>query len=149
MENVTIQSVVAKKTGANNGRPWTISECVLSDGRKVDTFDSFTQGETASVEITPNTDPKYNANMKRPKSQGQQNAGNFANAQAANNAINFNKEKDERISMLSCISSAANVYAQRTVALDGARLTEQHIMDLAKKFFDLAVQPKGVDQLPF
>lgn len=146
MESVTIQSVVAKKTGAKNGKPWTISEVTLTDGRKVDTFDSFVNGETVNVDITPNAKPEYNANMKKAKSAGQQNAGNFANAQAANNAIDFNKEKDQRISMLSCIASSCTYYAQREA-------DETKVMNFARKLFTLALKRDGTgiptDDLPF
>lgn len=140
MENVTIQSITAKKTGAKNGKPWTISEVTLADGRKCDTFDTFTIGVSVDVEITPNANPQYNANLKKAKSAAQANASNFKNAEVANKAIEANIVKDERISMLSCISSSANFYQQR-------QGTEQQVMDFAKKLFDLAV--KRVDDLPF
>lgn len=141
METVTIQSIVAKKTGAKNGKPWTISEVTLSDGRKCDTFDSFTAGQSVDVDITPNANPQYNANLKKSKSQNQQNVANFRNAEVANKAIEANIAKDERISMLSCISSACTYYAQR------GQSNEQQVMDFAKKLFDLAV--KRVDDMPF
>lgn len=140
MEQVTIQSIVPKKTGAKNGKPWTISEVTLLDGRKCDTFDTFTIGQTVDVDITPNANPQYNANLKKAKSAGQANAGNFKNAEVANKAIEANIQKDERISMLSCISSASNFYQQR-------QGTEEQVMAFAKKLFDLAT--KRVDDLPF
>jgi hypothetical protein len=141
MEQVTIQSVTAKKTGAKNGKPWTISEVTTSDGRKFDTFDTFTAGESANVDITPNANPQYIPNIKRAKSAGQMNAGNFKNAEVANKAIEANIAKDERISMLSCISSACTYYAQRGQA------NEEQVISFAKKLFDVAV--KRVDDLPF
>lgn len=141
METITIKSSVPKKTGAKNGKPWTISEVTTIDGRKFDTFDSFTTGEAVEVEVTPNANPAYNAKISKPKSSGQVNAGTFKNAEAANKAIEFNKEKDERISMLSCISSACTYYAQREQA------SEDKVISFAKKLFDLAV--KRVDDMPF
>jgi hypothetical protein len=141
METVTIQSVTPKKTGAKNGKPWTISEVIIADGRKFDSFDSFTVGESANVDITPNANTQYNANMKRAKSAGQANAGTFKNAEVANKAIEANIAKDERISMLSCISSACTYYAQREQA------NEEKVIAFAKKLFDVAV--KRVDELPF
>lgn len=147
METITIQSVTPKKTGAKNGKPWTISEIITADGRKFDTFDAFTVGQTAEVEITPNANPQYNANLRKAKSASQANAGNFKNAEAANNAVAFNKEKDERISMLSCIASSCNYYAQRGQA------NEQQVLDFARKLFDLALKRDGTnkpsDDLPF
>lgn len=141
MENVTIQNIVAKKTGAKNGKPWTIFEVTTIDGRKFDSFDSFTIGEAAEVEVMPNAkNPAYNATIRKPKSSGQANAGNFKNAETANKAIDANIAKDERISMLSCISSAANFYQQR----EGS---EEKVMNFAKRLFDLAT--KRVDDLPF
>lgn len=141
MEQVTIQSIVPKKTGAKNGKPWTISEVTLSDGRKCDTFDSFAAGQVVDVDITPNANPQYNANLKKSKSAAQANASNFKNAEVANKAIEANIAKDERISMLSCISSSCTYYAQRGQA------NEQQVIDFAKKLFDLAVKREG--DLPF
>lgn len=140
METITIHSVTTKKTGAKNGKPWTISEVTTADGRKFDTFDTFKQGETVEVEVVPNANPQYNATIKKPKSSGQQNAGNFKNAEVANKAIDANIAKDERISMLSCISSACTYYAER-------QSSEEQVMEFAKKLFGLAV--KRVDDLPF
>lgn len=140
-ETVTILSIVPKKTGAKNGKPWTISEVTLEDGRKCDTFDSFTVGQTVEVDISKNANPQYNDNLKKAKSAGQASAGNFKNAEVANKAIEHNIAKDERISMLSCISSSCTYYAQRGQA------NEQQVMDFAKKLFDLAV--KRTDDLPF
>lgn len=147
METVTITSVTAKKTGAKNGKPWTISEVTLSDGRKVDSFDSFVAGEEVSVEITPNANPQYNANMKKAKAAGQANAATFRNAEVANKAIEANATKDKRITMLSCISSAANLYSQRTVDFNGGTITVDTVCAAAKKFFALAMEEK--DDLPF
>lgn len=140
MEQVTIQSVTAKKTGAKNGKPWTISEVVTTDGRKFDTFDTFTIGESASVDITPNANPQYNANLKRAKSASQSNAANFKNAEVANKAIEANIAKDERISMLSCISSACNFYQQREAS-------EEKVIAFAERLFKVAI--KRTDDLPF
>lgn len=148
MENVTITGVTAKKTGAKNGKPWTISEVTLADGRSVDTFDNFTIGETVSVDITPNQNTQYNANMKRAKSAGQAHASNFKNAEVANKAIDANKDKERRITMLSCISSACNLYAQRSTNLDGGNLKATDITELASQFFHLAFED-GSDKLPF
>jgi len=139
MESVTIKSIVAKKTGAKNGKPWTISEVELTDGRKVDTFDTFAIGQTVDVDITANADIRYNDNMKKAKT-AQQNASNFRNAEVANKAIDANIQKDERITMLSCISSSANFYQQREA-------TEEKVMAFAQKLFNLAV--KRVDDMPF
>lgn len=141
METITIQGVTTKKTGAKNGKPWTISEVTTIDGRRFDTFDSFTNGQVVDVEIKPNANPEYNANIKKVKSDAQTNAGLFKNAEIANKSLDANIAKDERISMLSCISSACTYYAQRGQA------NEQQVIDFAKKLFDLAV--KRVDDLPF
>lgn len=141
METITIQSVTTKKTGAKNGKPWTISEVTTTDGRKFDTFDSFVNGESASVDITPSSKPEYNANIKKSKSAAQANAATFKNAETANKAIEANIAKDERISMLSCISSSCTYYAQREQA------SEEKVIAFARKLFELAV--KRVDDLPF
>lgn len=140
METITIQSVTAKKTGAKNGKPWTISEVTTTDGRKFDSFDTFKQGESVDVDVTPGAKPEYNSNIKKSKSASQSNAATFKNAEAANKAIEANIAKDERISMLSCISSACNFYQQREA-------DEQKVMKFAEKLFDLAT--KRVDDLPF
>lgn len=142
-----IQSVTAKKTGAKNGKPWVISEVTLSDGRKVDTFDTFVNGETAEVDIIPNANPQYNATMKKAKSGGQAQAATFKNAEVANKAIEANIAKEKRITMLSCISSAATLYAQRSADLNGGALTADTICATAMKFFNLAM--KQEDDLPF
>jgi len=139
METVQIKSIVAKKTGAKNGKPWTIFGVTLADGRELDTFDKFTEGESVQVEIIANANPQYNDTMKRPKS-AQQNASNFRNAEVANKAIDFNIQKDERISMLSCISSSCTFYQQREA-------DEDKVMTFAKRLFDLAVN--RTDVLPF
>lgn len=143
METITIQSVTTKKTGAKNGKPWTISEVTTTDGRKFDTFDSFVNGESASVDVTPSAKPEYNANIKKSKSAAQANASTFKNAEIANKAIEANIAKDERISMLSCISSACTYYAQREMA------SEEKVIEFAKKLFDLAVHKNGSDILLF
>jgi len=145
MENVTIKSVTAKKTGAKNGKPWTISEVVLMDGRKVDTFDQFDEGESYDVVITQNA--QYSPNMKRAKSAGQSQAATFKNAEVANKAIDANNTKDLRITMLSCISSACTFYAERSTSLSGSPLKHSDILELASAFFNHAIQEK--DTLPF
>lgn len=139
-ETVTILSIVPKKTGAKNGKPWTISEVTLEDGRKLDTFDTFAVGQVVEVDISKNANPQYNDNLKKAKSAAQANAGNFKNAEAANKAIEHNIAKDERISMLSCISSACNFYQQREA-------TEEKVIKFAERLFSVAV--KRTDDLPF
>lgn len=141
METITIQSVTAKKTGAKNGKPWTISEVTTTDGRKFDSFDTFKPGESVDVDVTPGAKPEYNSNIKKSKNTGQSNAATFKNAEAANKAIEANIAKDERISMLSCISSSCTYYAQREQA------SEEKVISFARKLFELAV--KRVDDLPF
>jgi hypothetical protein len=79
--------------------------------------------------------------MKRAKSAAQSNAGTFKNAEIANKAIEANIAKDERISMLSCISSACTYYAQREQG------SEDKVIAFAKRLFETAV--KRVDDLPF
>lgn len=138
METVTITNLTVKRTGAKNGKPWTISEATLGDGRKVDTFESLTIGQTYEVEITPNAKPEYNANLRLPKTK-QGNAAAFKNAEAANNAIAANKEKEDRITWLACQKSAAIYYSQR-------QGDETKMMELAKKLFD---QAQGEDKMPF
>lgn len=140
METVTIQTVTPKKTGAKNGKPWVISECLLADGRKVDTFDSFAPGEVVEVTITPNAkDPSYNAQMKK-AGKKQSDWQNLKNAEQANKALDNNNVKEQRITMLACQKSAAIFYQQR-------QANEQTMMDFAKKLFDQA--NKGIDDLPF
>lgn len=139
METVTISNLTVKKTGAKNGKPWTISEATLGDGRKVDTFESLVIGQTYEVEITPSVKPEYNANLRLPK-KGQSNAATFKNAEAANNALAFNKDKDDRISWLACQKSACIFYQQSSA-------TEDKVLAFAKRLFDQATN--GKDTLPF
>lgn len=138
METVTIANSTVKKTGAKNGKPWTISEVTLSDGRKVDTFETLAIGHAYEVEITPNAKPEYNANLRLSKSK-QGNAASFKNAEAANNALSFNKDKDNRITWLACQKSAAIFYQQSSA-------TEEKVMAFAKRLYD---QANGGDLLPF
>jgi len=141
-ESVTVVSVVPKKQGAKNGKAWTISSVTLEDGRVIDSFDAFKPGETTDVIVTPNANPQYADTMKRAK-QAANDFVNHKNAETANKVLATNNEKDERITMLSCISSACNYYAQRGPA------NEAEVVEFAKKLFNLAIEPKGKDRLPF
>ena len=55
METVKIKKVTFKKNGTSNknggNRQWTLSEVILEDGRTVETFDTFKEGETCNVEM--------------------------------------------------------------------------------------------------
>lgn len=141
METVTITAFAPKKQGVGkSGKPWTITEFTLSDGRKVDSFDAFAQGETAEVEITPNADIRYNDNMKRFKKKTD-DFKNAANANVSQKILANADTKDQRITMLSCISSACTFYQQREA-------NEATIESFAKKLFALALNHKEND-LPF
>lgn len=139
-ETINVVSVTPKKQGAKNGKAWTISEIATADGRTFDSFDFFTVGETVEVDVTPNANPAYNANIKKgSKKSDWQNA---KQAQVATQVLNNNNDKEQRITMLSCISSACNYYAQR------GQVNEEQVIELAKKFFNLAMNNKQ-DDLPF
>lgn len=133
---VTIKKVTPKKQGVKNGRAWTISEVELEDGRTVDTFDSFKPGDSAEVEITENG--KYNPSMKRTKRQSDYQ--DFKNADTASKVLSNESDKEQRITMLSCISSACNFYQQR-------QGSEEMVMEFSKKLFSQAMAKN--DQLPF
>jgi hypothetical protein len=60
-----VVSVKIKKTGNKNGKPWTIREIELDNGRKGDSFDEFTEGEDVEVEATPNSNIEYNDTFKK------------------------------------------------------------------------------------
>lgn len=140
MEHVTIQSLTPKKQGVGKtGKPWTITEFTLSDNRKVDSFDAFALGESADVEITPNADPRYNASMKRVKKQN--DFVNQKNAETSQKILGNADLKDQRITMLSCISSACVFYQQRSA-------NEDTVEQFAKKLFALALNHKQ-DSMPF
>ena len=141
-EQVTVVATAPKKQGVKNGKAWTISAVTLEDGRILDSFDAFKVGETAEVIITPNANPQYADTMKKAK-QASTDWQNHKAAETGNKILATNNEKDERISMLSCISSACNYYAQRGQA------NETEVMEFAKKLFKLATEPKGLDKLPF
>lgn len=141
MENVTIQSLTPKKQGiGKTGKPWTITEFTLSDGRKVDSFDAFALGESADVEIVPNADARYNATMKR-VNQKKNDFLNQKNAEIGQKILANTDTKDQRITMLSCISSACTFYQQREA-------DEGTVHNFAKSLFALAMNHKQ-DQLPF
>lgn len=136
---ITVTQVTTKRQGVNKkNQPWTISELTTSDGKKYDTFDTFTHGEF-DVEIIAATKPGYNDTVKKPKgqSQYQSNTQAAAVAQIHSNA----DDKDQRISMLSCLSTAAVFYQQR-------QGTEQQVIDFAKKLFHEAMTHK-FNELPF
>lgn len=139
METITIQSVTPKKQGiGKTGKPWTISEVTDSTGRKFDTFDALAAGETVSVDIEPNPNPAYNSKIK--KSGGSNNYTNTKNAEVSSKILEANQTKEERITMLSCLSTAASFYRERTT-------TEEGMIAFAEKLFKVAM--KESNQLPF
>lgn len=135
---IQIVSVTPKKQGVKNGKAWTISEVETVEGNKYDTFDSFTEGEY-DVIVTPNENPKYNANIKKVK--GESVYQSQKQAQAVASVLDKNDDKEQRISMLSCINSSCNYYQQRNG-------TEDQAIEFAKKLFKLAMEHK-TDTLPF
>lgn len=140
MENVTIKSFTPKKQGVGKtGKPWTITEFTLSDNRKVDSFDAFALGESADVEIVANADPRYNSTMKRIKKQN--DFVNQKNADTSQKVLANADIKDQRITMLSCISSACTFYQQREA-------NEEIVIAFAHKLFSEALNHKQ-DALPF
>lgn len=135
---VTIQSVTPKKNGVSKtGKPWTISEVVTDQGT-FDTFDALAVGATIDVEIEKNPNPQYNDKLK--KSGGTNSYQNTKNAEVSNKILETNSVKEQRITMLSCLSTSASFYRER-------QTTEEGMIEFAKKLFKVAMQEK--DQLPF
>ena len=66
MEKIKVIDVKVKKTTDK----YTIVEVTTLDGKKYDSFDSFTVGEECEVEVTANANALYNSNIKKPKAQG-------------------------------------------------------------------------------
>lgn len=135
---IQIVNVTPKKQGVKNGKAWTISEVETVEGNKFDTFDSFQPGEY-EVDLTPNPNPKYNANIK--KTKGESTYTSQKQAQAVSHVMNSNDTKEQRITMLSCLSSASNYYQQR-------QGTEDQVIEFAKKMFHAAMT-HHMDNLPF
>lgn len=135
---ITIESVVPKKQGVGKtGKPWTISE-VTAGGVKYDTFDAFAVGETVEVDVEPNANPQYAAKIKKAKASN--NYQNTKNAEVSNKILADNTDKEQRITMLSCLSTSASFYRERST-------TEEEMIAFAKKLFDVAWG--GKDRLPF
>jgi hypothetical protein len=134
---VTIQQVTPKKQGTGAKGPWTISEVVTDQG-SFDTFDSFIVGEVVNVDVKPNPNPKYNANIKRVN--GQSSYQNTKNAEVSNKILEQNSAKDDRITWLACQKSAAIFYQQSS-------RKDEDLMALAEKLFKQATGQK--DELPF
>ena len=134
---MTITSVTPKKQGVSKtGKPWTISEITDSNGMKYDTFDAFTVGETVELTIEPN--PPYNAKASRAK--GTNSYQNTKNAEVSNKILEQNTTKEERITMLSCLSTAASFYRER-------QADEDKMIAFAQKLFKVAMQENN--ELPF
>ena len=139
MKTIQVVNVTAKKQGVKNGKTWTISEVETVEGTKYDTFDVFEAGNEYQVEVVANPNPKYNANIRKVK----KDSGYATTKQAATVAavMDKNDDKEQRISMLSCISSACNYYQQR-------QGDEEKVIEFSKKLFHLAMNHK-TDTLPF
>lgn len=136
---ITIATVTPKKQGTSKtGKPWTISEVTTPEGQTYDTFDVFAVGETVEVDITPNPNPAYNANIK--KGKGSNSYQNTKNAEVSNKILEANTAKEERITMLSCLSTAASFYRER-------QADEEKMIAFAQKLFKVAMNQK--DDLPF
>lgn len=139
METITIQTITPKKQGVSKtGKPWTISELTAADGRKFDTFDAFAAGETIAVDIEPNPNPSYNAKVSKAKATN--NYQNTKNAEVSSKILEANSVKEERITMLSCLSTAASFYRERAI-------DEAGMIAFAEKLFKVAMKEK--DKLPF
>lgn len=136
---IQIVNVTPKKQGVKNGRAWTISEIETVEGNKYDTFESFFPNQEYDVEIIPNKDPKYNSNVRLLKKQGDYTTAK--QAQAVAQVLNNKDDKEQRITMLSCISSAANFYQQR-------QGTEEMVIKFAKALFHEAMT-HTTDKPPF
>lgn len=135
---IQVVNVTPKKQGVKNGKAWTISEVETVEGEKYDTFDSFDVGEY-EVTVTPNENPKYNANIKKTKGDSPYVAQK--QAAVATKIIEKNDDKEQRITMLSCLSSACNYYQQR-------QGTEDMVLTFAKRMFHEAMH-HGTDKVPF
>ena len=135
---ITVATVTPKKQGVSpkNNKPWTVSEIVSTDGQVYDTFDAFTVGETVEIDITPN--PPYNAKIS--KARGSNNYKNLKNAEVSNKILEQNTTKEERITMLSCLSTAASFYRER-------QADEDKMIAFAEKLFKIAMKEKN--DLPF
>lgn len=139
METITIQAITPKKQGVGKtGKPWTISEIQTADGRTFDTFDAFAIGEQVTVDVEKNPNPAYNDKIK--KSNGSNGYQNTKNAEVASKILENNSVKEERITMLSCLSTAASFYRER-------QTTEEGMIAFAEKLFKVAMKEK--DKLPF
>lgn len=135
---IQVVSVTPKKQGVKNGKAWTISEVETVEGNKYDTFDSFDIGEY-EVTVTPNENPKYNANIKKVKQESAY--ASQKQAATASKILDKQDDKEQRITMLSCLSSAANFYQQR-------QGTEEQVIAFAKKMFHEAMT-HTTDKPPF
>lgn len=65
---ITAVKCTVKKTGEKDGKGWTIYEVETSDGAKYDSFTLIELNKQIDVEITPNSNPQYNASIRLPKS---------------------------------------------------------------------------------
>lgn len=136
---IQVVSVTPKKQGVKDGRAWTISEIETVEGNKYDTFDQFIAGQEYDVDVIPNKDPKYNSNVRKQKKQNDYTSAK--QAQAVANVLNNKDDKEQRITMLSCISSACNFYQQR-------QATEEMVIKFAKSLFHEAMT-HTTDNPPF
>lgn len=64
---IKVKSLVVKKTGEKDGKPWTITAVTTDEGKTYDTFDTFKEGEEVEVEYKANANEKYNGNISRIK----------------------------------------------------------------------------------
>ena len=136
---IQIVNVTPKKQGVKDGRAWTISEIETVEGNKYDTFDQFAPLQEYGVDIIPNKDPKYNSTVRKQKKQNDYTSAK--QAQAVASVLNNKDDKEQRITMLSCISSSANFYQQR-------QGTEEQVIAFAKKLFHQAMT-HTMDSPPF
>ena len=139
MEKITVKTVTAKKQGVKNNKTWTLSEIITTDNRKFNTFDFMEANGSYDVTIEPASDPKYNATVKKAKADN--NYVQTKQAEIVNKVLETGDKKEQRITMLSCISSACNYYQQR-------QGTIEQVQDMAKQLFYLAMTHQ-INEMPF
>lgn len=137
---IMVTAVKTKKEGIGSRGAWKISEVTVSGGNRYDTFDAFEEGKEYEVDIVPNKDPKYADNIRHAKKGGDP-VKEAVRAEQTQQAVAKAETKDQRITMLSCIGSAAQFYQHR-------QGTEQQVIAFAKQLFSVAMSHQE-DSLPF
>lgn len=137
---IQVTAVSVKRTGTGkNGKPYTIREVTVSNGNKYDSFDEFEIGKEYQVDIKPNSDSRYSDSISKVRGNDPvKEAQRVEQTQHANERAEI---KDQRITILSCISSASNFYQHR-------QGTEQQVIAFARQLFAVAMNHKQ-DDLPF